>query len=237
MIWLASYPRSGNTYFRIVLHEVYGIESSDYHQEKNIKLNRNYQSYPVVKTHMLPSHLNQSEKKFPAIYLVRDGRDTLVSLAHHKKDFYDKNTTFIDNLHEIILAAKDSYFGGWSKHITEWSIHAKNIIHFENLIYNPIQEVEKIRHLIDLPKPQKVAPSFKDIRTKRYKYGRNWKKNRERFFRRGIVGAWKDEMPDDLHHLFWELHGDAMIKLGYTDGLFEIIGDNKRINAPPKNGI
>jgi hypothetical protein len=30
MLWLASYPRSGNTFFRIVLSEVYGIESSEF---------------------------------------------------------------------------------------------------------------------------------------------------------------------------------------------------------------
>ena len=35
MIWLASYPRSGNTFFRIVLSEVYGIESSTFHHESD----------------------------------------------------------------------------------------------------------------------------------------------------------------------------------------------------------
>jgi len=227
MIWLASYPRSGNTYIRIILHEVYGIKSSEYHLENNIKRNSKYHSFPVVKTHLLPSQLRPNQNDILAIYLVRDGRDALVSLAHHKKDFYDKNTTFSENLHEAILAAEGSYFGGWSKHVGDWLNRASVIIHFEELITNPIETMEKIRPVLDLPKPKRAAPNFQDVRTKRYKYGRGWKKNRKQFFRRGVVGSWKDEMPDDLQQLFWDLHGESMIKLGYTNELFEIIVASK----------
>ena len=223
MIWLASYPRSGNTYIRIILHEVYGIKSSEYHQEKKIKLNPKYQSFPVVKTHLLPSQLKSNQNDIPSIYLVRDGRDALVSLAHHKKDFYDKKTNFLDNLHEAILAEEGSYFGGWGKHVQEWSSRASVIIHFEDLIANPILSIDKMRPFIDLPQARRSAPNFQDLRTKRFKYGRGWKKNREKFFRRGVSGAWKDEMPDDLQQLFWKLHGDSMVSLGYTTGIFEML--------------
>ena len=30
MLWLASFPRSGNTFFRIILHEVYGVETTEF---------------------------------------------------------------------------------------------------------------------------------------------------------------------------------------------------------------
>ena len=44
---------------------------------------------------------------------------------------------------------------------------------------------------------------------------------RQKFSRRGKSGSWKDEMPDDLHQLFWSLHGDVMRRLGYTDGMID----------------
>ena len=51
------------------------------------------------------------------------------------------------------------------------------------------------------------------------RYGRqsdaDWRK---KFFRRGKVGAWKDEMPEIMQQLFWDLHGETMEKLGYTEG-------------------
>jgi hypothetical protein len=37
-----------------------------------------------------------------------------------------------------------------------------------------------------------------------------------RLFRRGRPGGWRDEMPDDLHRLFWHRYGDAMRRLGYA---------------------
>ena len=84
MIWLASFPRSGNTFFRIILYEVYGIESSAFHRDPNRKLNLHYDRYPVVKTHLLPNQLIPDDSNIPAVYLVRDGRDALVSMAHPK---------------------------------------------------------------------------------------------------------------------------------------------------------
>ncbi len=86
MIWIASFPRSGNTFVRNILHEVYGLESSEYHQEEDYHLDANYVSYPFVKTHLLPSQLDPSDPDIKAVYIVRDGRDTMVSIAHQRSD-------------------------------------------------------------------------------------------------------------------------------------------------------
>ena len=50
MIWLASFPRSGNTFFRNVLFDVYGIESGIFKPKSTKQAPKHYQ---VVKTHML----------------------------------------------------------------------------------------------------------------------------------------------------------------------------------------
>ena len=33
IVWLASYPRSGNTFFRIVLNQLYGIKTTSIYNE------------------------------------------------------------------------------------------------------------------------------------------------------------------------------------------------------------
>jgi hypothetical protein len=221
MIWLASFPRSGNTFFRIVLYEVYGIESSEF---KVGRRNPNYYKYPVVKTHLLPHQLVPKDPDIPAVYIVRDGRDALVSIAHHRKDIIEPGTNFRDNLRDAIMAARGSFFGGWSRNVTEWLKRASIVIRFEDLISNPVECVERIRPLIDLPEPRvDKVPTFEDLRKKTFRYGSKRKnllaeEKREKFFRRGKVGSWKDEMPDELHELFWELHGDMMERLGYKKG-------------------
>lgn len=65
VIWLASFPRSGNTFFRVVLHEVYGIESSSFHLESRYPLDPGYDKYPVVKTHLLPGQLVPGDRLYP----------------------------------------------------------------------------------------------------------------------------------------------------------------------------
>jgi hypothetical protein len=97
MIWLASYPRSGNTFFRIVLEEVYGIESSIYHHNPELVLDAAYAPYPMVKTDLLPDQLEPNNPDISAIYLVRDGRDSLGSMAHHRSDLVVPGSSFNDN--------------------------------------------------------------------------------------------------------------------------------------------
>lgn len=231
MIWLASFPRSGNTFFRIVLYEVYGIESSVFHLDTKRPLESNYSDYPVVKTHQLPHQLAPSDKSIPAVYLVRDGRDALVSMAHQRKDLIEQNTGYEENLKDAIIAADGSHFGGWSQNVIRWLDRASMVIKFEDLIDDPIASLEKLRPWLDMPEPQvENLPTFHDLKTKQMKYGSGSAKltqekkesRRKKFFRRGVIGSWKDEMPDHLHELYWVLHGDAMRKLGYTEGMLSV---------------
>lgn len=227
MIWLASYPRSGNTYSRILLKEIYGLKSSEFHDIPGKKVKKNYQSYPIVKTHLFPGKLIPNDPLIPAIYIIRDGRDAVVSLAHHTMDNNKKRgLNFYDTLKEVILSAEGSYFGGWGQHVQKWTERADLIIRFEDLILEPIKTIEKIKPFITLPNPTLAPPNFQDLRSKKYTYGRRRKKNRESFFRRGIIGSWKDEMPLDLQKLFIEIHGNMLIQNKYIDGIFDLITSN-----------
>lgn len=228
MIWLASFPRSGNTFFRIVLHEVYGIESSAYRLDSENLKNKEYYKLEVVKTHVLPHQLDPSDPDIPVVYLVRDGRDSVVSMAHHTKDIVRPGSDYYSNMKEVILARHGAHFGGWGKNVMAWLPRASVVLRFEDLIVDPIGTVEKIRPWIDLPQPDPdKLPTFDDLREKETPYGPNVKKDasseeqldrKKQFFRRGKAGAWQDEMPLEYQEMFWFLHGDAMRALGYVDG-------------------
>jgi hypothetical protein len=81
IIWIASYPRSGNNFTRRLLERSYGIKTYAIYDEPrqpkiDVEMARNAEETYLVKTHDLP------EDDSPALYLVRDGRDALVSYAH-----------------------------------------------------------------------------------------------------------------------------------------------------------
>ncbi len=225
MIWLASYPRSGNTYFRNILLEVYGLASSDFHLGIKKKLDPNFDKAAIVKTHLLPKQLPERLQKMPAIYLVRDGRDAMVSLAHHRLDIKKTGGTFLSNLFEISLGLGNRFGVNWSEHVEIWSEKADLVIKYEDLIADPIKQTERLRSLINLPEPElSKLPTFKKLKEGSFEYGagKDMSKNEavnkqhaQKFYRKGIAGSYKTEMPKAFQLLFWVLHRKQMKKLKY----------------------
>jgi len=168
----------------------------------------------IVKTHDLPT----DDK--PAIYLVRDGRDSLVSFARYIQSFEQsgqdisllrkmfRRSSFHDSLKELI--SSNIRYGGWGGNVMSW-IHRRNgkthVLKFEDLITNPdICLDNALRDVgVNIGDGQnQIIPTFDELHSK-------W----PAFFRKGVVGGWQKEMPESLHELFWEHHGEAMKLLGY----------------------
>jgi glycosyltransferase involved in cell wall biosynthesis len=237
--WLASFPRSGNTYFRNILYYVYGVESSTWHKESRYPVDKNYDQFDFVKTHLLPHDIEPNDKTIPAIYLVRDGRDALVSIAHHRSDIVKPGSDFSDNLFEAIIANNGSYFGGWSKNVTEWLNRADIVIRFEDLIKDPESVFKRVEALIDLPPGNwDRLPDFKKLKFGRPKYGGQTTSKEinipdgefsKKFFRKGKSGSWKDDMSSEHMELFWHFHADIMDRLGYPGSPSGII-QNKTLD-------
>lgn len=233
--WIASFPRSGNTFFRNILYYVYGIESSTWHKETTYPIDDHYEKFDFVKTHLLPSDLIPSDRHIPAIYLVRDGRDAMISIAHHRSDIVQPGSDFIENLREAIIAAEGSFFGGWSRNVNEWIERADIIIKYEDLIKDPQAVFKRVEKIVDLPPADwQNLPDFKSMKFGKPKYGgQTTSKNinipagdfSQKFFRKGKSGSWKEEMPPDLRDLFRRKHGAVMDRLGY-EGDFSGVPQN-----------
>jgi hypothetical protein len=233
MVWLASYPRSGNTFFRILLKQCFGITTYSIYPDHALAEQQNIrhflretvghvglftpdaspaqdESAVVVKTHELPL----GEK--PAIYVVRDGRDSLVSYAHFIQTF-EKRSDLQDTGKGVRHILRDlityrGSFGGWGDHVLAW--HKRTaptaVVKFEDLVQSsePWDVVQSALGEIGYPSPDLVAnrsvPTFQELRGQL-----------PSFFREGRVGSWRDEMTESLHEVFWEHYGEAMNVLGY----------------------
>lgn len=213
IIWLASFPRSGNSFFRIVSKNVFGREIYSIYNEARAPLKPDElqrmsedNNLHLVKTHEMPSDQNK------AIYLVRDGRDSLVSLTWFNLTSREApqrdipKDQFNTALKEAIMS---NVYGGWSENILAWLNRPDPIVvvRFEDLIAQPEETVSKSFEAFGLNKNDEQRnnlPSFEKM------HERN-----PFLFRKGKVGGWKEEMPDDLHNLFWEIHGKGMDALGY----------------------
>lgn len=250
-IVLASYPRSGNTFFRNLLWEVYGWFSwnnldkytqalyrlerfkernflEDSESEKALKLKElEDRIHPaIVKTHELPVKiLPYCKENVKIIYLIRDGRDALVSQAHHNVDIVNPGSKFSSSLKHSIIAPGDTHFGGWSQNVRLWREKADAIVYFEELIKNPLDTIESLRHILNLPSPNTdKIPTFESQKKGASFFGgaarKNIKKSEKRelvslFFRNGKIGGWKNEMDLIDKVLYRFFHDKVAREMGY----------------------
>ncbi len=106
------------------------------------------------------------------IYIIRDGRDALVSMAHHRKDIVEPGTDFLKNLKEALWAPMGSFFGGWGTNVDQWTKIADRVILFEKLVNEPEIEINALQRLLDLPVPDMDSiPTFESQRSGESLYG------------------------------------------------------------------
>lgn len=178
IIWLASYPRSGNTFMRVLLKACFGLNSySQYNDTSDIGADSEFakvvghQQYEgswnqfyteatqsneriLVKTHDKPFDSGK------AIYLVRDPRSVVVSFHKYLQNF---STLKLKRTHTIMGATA---FGAWGQHVTEWRPDKRDdtlIVHFEELVQNPIHIAQKVGEFLGIEMHDNSVPSFADL--------------------------------------------------------------------------
>lgn len=226
IVWLASYPRSGNTLLRTVFKQTMSLGSySDEIMMPSVgHTDLAKQSYGsliydgswdsfyqracsskdtfLVKTH-LPPHDNQ-----PVIYVVRDGRAATESYASYHSNFM-QDTQVPSSILELMLG--DDYYGDWSTHYHMWNSRAQGSlleVRFEELVSPDNYLLEKLRDFVGFN--GEIKP-FKNPMHKLHLENPN-------FFRSGHID-WHggDQWTEKLKCFFITLHGDLLIQLGYIN--------------------
>lgn len=155
VIWLASYPRSGNTLLRIILWHCFALKSASVYAN-DLGGNQRLEQFaghiehrsdstvhfppgnlPLVKTHRLSIDQN------PAIYVIRDGRDSCASLW----EFYGRKRS----LHSIV-SGEGWHFGSWHEHVQSWNPSERPrtlLLRYEDMVVNLNSTLEQISEFLD----------------------------------------------------------------------------------------
>jgi hypothetical protein len=215
IVWVASVPRSGNSFFRSMLYKYYGINTYSVNQDRFTgdsckrfigqldlpasitQLDKNKEW--VIKTHARPSKLAQPCK---SVYIVRDVRDVLVSRAKYRAN--KSRSLWYDELRQLVEEGTN-----WHEHVADGLEHADAVVTYEDLHNHPFGAVQDavVKLGVDwtpLDKPIHI-PSFDELKVMN-----------GAFFRRGKAGSWKDEMPHNLALKVWEQYYTIMEELGYA---------------------
>jgi hypothetical protein len=226
IVWLASFPRSGNTYLRIALNRMFGVRSSVAYDFDGVarRLGEDFVGLAAeagdrdalrssTAIHFIKTHRQRDEsikEVDRAICLVRDGRDALVSYARLVSE--GKPVKFEPLLADMIQQSSSRGTGSWGANVLSWLQPSRPdwvAMRFEELVQAPTRVVQEAMSTVApslTPLAGAVIPDFEFL-----------SRQDSGFFRRGISGSWRDEMPKKLHDLFWAgaENQAAMEALGY----------------------
>ena len=207
VVWLASYPRSGNTFLRTVLRHCFGLHSASVYKNdlggrkaledytghiehgRDGRIHFPVGALPLIKTHEYP----QSPAK--AIYVVRDGRAASISLW----DFYGRTQALED-----VVRGKHR-FGNWADHIRAWAPETRPstlLLKYEDMVDDLPKSLGKLSRFLERDIQQKKIPPRDKIARGD---GRWVRKNSD----------WRSQFPDQLLEWFNEENGEMLERLGY----------------------
>ena len=220
ILWLASYPRSGNTLTRTLLHQVFGLPSHSQHNDpiigsgpqvsaivghtpvggdwaETMQRLQAEATLRVVKTHAPPADAA------PAIYVVRDGRAALVSHRHYLQRLHGQAYSLrqlSDATHPML---------DWSGHLARWNPLRRPgtlVLRYEDILQAPDRVIALLAGFLGRAPVAAWANPFEAL-------------NRlmPAFFRQASnaanIAEWRSE---DLL-AFQARHGTWMRRLGYDD--------------------
>ncbi len=216
-VFIAGFPKSGNTWMQsLVAGLLYGIDT-EYMPDKlaqeivpDVQARQYYKRFGTInffKTH----HLPQPHYK-KVIYLVRDGRDAMVSYYH----FHQKQSVNV-TLQEMVKDGKHVFPDKWHEHVKQWQSNPFNAeiitIRYEDLIYQPLIELKKICSFINIERPDELLKRVIEgnqidkmrqrVKTTGGMGHKAWQGDKgAEFFRKGKAGSYKTEMPEQLISFF-----------------------------------
>jgi len=231
VIWLASYPRSGNTLLRILLKQCFDLDSHSIYSDQEFShpevrrlageapvgdnprqfvadaLSRGRQLF--VKTHELPPPDNH-----PAIYVVRDGRSAVVSHTHYLCDHFGHALSFAE-----VLAGKMGVT--WSQHVQAWMNRPQTLVlRYEDLAAGDPDSLAAISAFTGVSQSNEFHVSFRRLQGLQ-----------PDFFRRGSDEANISELDPESAQLFERLHGETLRAVGYG------IGDGMPLEASEERAL
>jgi Sulfotransferase domain len=243
-IFLVSYPRSGNTWARFLLGNLF-------HRELPITFANIESVVPEIyflpdkkllrmsRPRMLKSHEYFDPRYKRVIYFVRDPRDVAVSMYHYsmKRRNIADSVSMDEFIPRFVNGEFFVDFGTWQEHVQSWLATRRDRsgflwIKYEEMLTQPEQELSKIASALDINATAEQISravgmsSAHQMRSLEREQSANWRLTSSTrqdipFVREAKSGGWKTELSPTAIATIERAWGGTMKDLGY-----ELIGSN-----------
>lgn len=205
-VFIASYPRSGNTLTRTILWHCFGLRSASIYpndlgnnkalEDKvgHIEHVNGQMVFPAGVSHRpIKTHEHDRYVGFPAIYIVWDGRAACSSLFK-----FSNGSMPMD-----VIIRGEHMFGSWARHLVSWQPETRQgtlFLRFESIIEDISRTVEELSDFLKLPDRHTSIPGRSNLSDGKWI-------NPAHTPRAGFN--------EDQVRLFEKVNGPAMIRYGY----------------------
>jgi hypothetical protein len=235
-VLFAAYPKSGSTWLRFVLAGAMTGDEMGFDTIRSVSPRLGEQrrgpkivngAGRLVKSHELPAFFPIGSARPKVIWLVRDGRDVVVSRFHHLRRFENIPDDF-DAYFERQLSGNVAY-GSWQAHVRQWLDYIATapspaaIVHYEAMLERPLETLLEVNETCGLNLRRDAleqaieANSASRMRSKEAAstmLSADGAKTTP-FVRNARSGGWREELPAAACAKFEAVAGRELRELGY----------------------
>lgn len=248
-VFLASYPRSGNTWLRYLLAQVLTGRPATFESINSlipeVGIHRGAAKLLPGTGRLIKTHELYSPCYKRAIYLIRDVRDVIVSQFLREKELGLVWWGAFDAYIPRFLDGSINNFGPWHNHIPDWldSPLAQQgdllVVRFEEMRRNTQQQLERIVDFLGYRASlETLAEAIADntvdrLRSLENNTQRVHTSRREdgRFIRQGAVMGWRERLTEPQLQLIEKYAGKTMARLGYPSWKSVMLRGNGALTA------
>ncbi len=162
-IFIVGFPKSGSTWMQSLISGiVYGTHTdfmSDHLAQEivpDVHARTHYKR--LGKVNFFKSHHLPNIKYKRVIYIVRDGRDAMVSYYH-----FNRNRGIETDLEQMIVDGDHIFPSKWHQHVRKWKENPFNAemitIRYEDLLTQPLNQLYKLCDFINIERSDELLES------------------------------------------------------------------------------
>jgi estrone sulfotransferase len=228
--FLASYPKSGNTWLRFVIARAMFPENKI--TQRNLTeyfpaMHKNTADHirAIASPRFIKTHYPFFSLYTRSVYIYRDYRDAAISNWHH----IQRMQKYTGSFSQFIRSNYTSYYCSWPEHLKrafqqkEENRDSILLLRYEDLRTNPEAEIKRVLEYCQI---EPIIPiteivrltEFEELKKMEAKTGsKMMDKSGQPFFRQGQSGKWKEQISEsDLSYIYQQKNMLAMLqKTGY----------------------
>ena len=225
-VFIVGFPKSGHTWMQhlvaALMLEANPMNVSDELVQEIVpdiyqrQYFKRYWDIGIFKSHELPNPQYQR-----VIYLIRDGRDAMVSYFHYLNKVEKRPIGF-----QELLEKEDIFPSKWHTHVGQWlkNPYQADILYlkYEDLLDKPIVCLQQVCDFLNIKRSHEVllqineGCNFENMKAKNQRWGWGHKIMRDNaFFRKGVKGDYQKEMTETQKKYFEQEAGTILKRLKY----------------------